>query len=64
VDNEAPREWQEIAAELTNEFDPNRIIKLSKELNEALSAELRVLETQQKANPRVPHQPTGSPFTL
>jgi hypothetical protein len=54
VDNKPVRQWQEIANELTNEADPKRIITLSKELNEALGRELRVLETPGKENPRVP----------
>jgi hypothetical protein len=53
VDNKAPREWQEIATELTNEFDPKRVVKLNAELHEALSEELRVLETRRKANRRM-----------
>jgi hypothetical protein len=50
VDNKSSRRWQDIAAELTNEFDPKRVVKLSAELDEALSEELRVLETRRKAN--------------
>jgi hypothetical protein len=51
VDNK-PRQWQEIATELTNEVDPIRIMILSKELNEALRKELRVLETPRREYPR------------
>jgi len=52
MDQTPVRQWQEIADELTSEFDPNRVIKLSTELNEALTEELRILETQRKENPR------------
>jgi hypothetical protein len=54
MDQKPVRQWQEIADELTSEFDPNRVIKLSTELNEALTEELRILETQRKEKPRVP----------
>ena len=52
MDQKPVRQWQEIADELTSEFDPNRVIKLSTELNEALTEELRILETQRKEKPR------------
>ena len=41
--DEADRPWQEVAAELTKEQDPEKVVKLSSELNKALdknSAEL------------------------
>jgi hypothetical protein len=35
------RRWQDIAAELSAEFDPERILKLSAELDAALAKELK-----------------------
>jgi hypothetical protein len=37
VDNKSARRWQDIAAELANEFDQERVLKLSAELDEALA---------------------------
>jgi len=53
VDNKSGRRWQDIAAELANEFDQERVLKLSVELNEALGREARVFKTPRKENPRM-----------
>ena len=53
MDNKSSRRWQEIAAELANEFDQERVLKLSVELNEALGREVRVSKTPRKENPRM-----------
>ena len=39
--NQSLRSWQEIAAELSQEHDSDRICELSHELNEAMLAEER-----------------------
>jgi hypothetical protein len=41
VDNKSARRWQDIAAELANEFDQERVLKLSAELDEALAEDLK-----------------------
>jgi hypothetical protein len=52
VDNKSAREWQEIASELNDEFNPKRVNELSAELTEALDRELK--ELQDKKEARVP----------
>ena len=50
MDKKTVRQWQDIAAELVNEFDPTRVVKLASELDEALAEHSKkpVLEKQGK----------------
>jgi hypothetical protein len=49
VNNKSPRQWQDIAAELSNEFDAKRVTELSAELTEALDQELKIPKNQRRA---------------
>jgi ribosomal protein L31E len=40
-EHKAKRTWQEVAAELSKEHDPQKVITLSRELNEAMLEEER-----------------------
>jgi hypothetical protein len=52
MDKKPVRQWQDIATELMNEFDPSRVVKLASELNEALAEDLKkpVLERQENTS--------------